>query len=61
MSLMHLNGGKLSKRHLKRKTCRSGQMDQRYMILKTNKPQGFVCPHPGAIYINSFIIFKDLL
>ena len=35
-------------------------MDLRLMILKKFGPQGYVCPHPGAIYMYITAIFKDL-
>ena len=58
---MHLNGEKCLNVICREKPAENGQMDLRLMILKKFGPQVFVCPHPGAIYMNITVIFKDLL
>ena len=58
---MHLNGEKFKNVICREKLAGNGQMDLRLMILKKFGPQGYVSPHPGAIYMYITVIFKDLL
>ena len=60
---MHLNGENCyNVIYLKGKTCRKWANGLKIFCDSKKKigPQGFVCPHPGAIYMYITIIFKDL-
>ena len=58
---MRLNGAKLLKSHLKRKSCRKWAVGLNINDSEKNLTPGLIWPYPGAIYMYIAIIFKHLL